>query len=152
MTRRIEQQIENALRGQSRGVVIRPDGWRAQNDVPSRWTRAGHLYRGITEVEYQAHKRNGYIQSTGAYSHSSEGTNFSELAEDAEGYVNYGRDDPRTTGRPNYVIEIRKTPLLVRWAADGYYKTLERIPWSLVTRVWKMSASDGAIVAERISR
>jgi len=132
------------------GVVIRPEGWRAANDVPSSWTRGGHLYRGMTEHEYKAHVRAGYIQSTGAYSHSSEGTNFADDAHEAESYVNFGRDDPRKTRRSTYMIEVRNRPGVFEKWPDGYFKAQDPIPWSLVTRIWKMVGEDDAVVAYEI--
>lgn len=133
------------------GQIIRPVGWQAQNDIPASFTRPGHLYRGMTEQEYLAHKKAGYIQSTGRYSFAEEGTNFSDRADDAEGYVNFGREDPRKTGRPNYLIEVRNDPSVFTLWRDGYYKTPQRIPLGCITRVWIMFAKDGAIVAQDTS-
>lgn len=131
-------------------VIIRPEGWNAANDEPDDWKRGGHLYRGMTAVEYEAHKRAGSIKSTGAYSHASEGTNFTDDAREAESYVNFGRDDPRKSGKPTYVIEVKNDPdLLKRWP-DGYYKAQAPLPWKIVTRVWKCYAENGAVVAEQI--
>jgi hypothetical protein len=101
----------------------------------------------MTEVEYKAHLRAGHIKSTGAYSHASEGTNFADDAHEAEAYVNFGRDDPRKTGRPNYLVEVKRDEDLFKRWPDGYYKTKEEIPLKLVTRVWKMVAEGDAVVA-----
>ncbi len=134
-------------------VVVRPEGWGCANDVPETWTRRGYLYRGMTSTEYEAHRRRGYILSTGAYSHVSEGTCFSEDAMTAESYANSGRDDPRKTGRPTYLIEVKNVPELFKLdRRDYYYKAPPgvRVPGNLVTRVWKMTAKGDSVVATPI--
>lgn len=125
-------------------ITIRPAGWEAATDVVDTWTRPGHLYRGMTEEEYMAHMDKGYIQSTGRYSHASEGTNFSHDAAVAESYINFGRDDPRRTGKPTYLVEIPQGDM--RKSRDGYYKTHKPIPTSDMARVWRFDAQDGAVV------
>jgi hypothetical protein len=131
----------------SQGTVIRPVGWDAANDEPDRWRRSGHLYRCMTETEYKPHRSAGYIQSTGRYSVPGEGTNFSDDPGDAESYVNYGRDDPRKTGRPNYLVEVRNDPKVFKKWPDGYFKAADPVPLHLVTRTWRMVGEGGAVVA-----
>ena len=129
----------------SKGVVIRPEGWRASNDEPDKWTRSGHLYRGMTESEYHYVLSHGHIKSNESYSLKGEGTNFADGASEAESYVNYGRDDPRVTGKPTYIIEVKRTDLFKRWP-DGYWKAPE-VPRSLITRVWTCVGEGDAVVA-----
>ena len=128
--------------------VIRPAGWSAANDVPGSWTRAQHMYRGMTSAEYNASVGAGKpIQSTGGYSATGEGTNFAPNAEDAESYVNFGRDDPRKTGQSTYLVEAAVPPSVTP-ARDGYYKIQEPV---VPTRVWEMFAEDDQVVAHRIA-
>jgi hypothetical protein len=131
--------------GARRGEVIRPVGWNAANDVPDSWTRPGHLYRGITEGEFRFIETHDVIRSTEQWSAPGEGTNFAEDAGDAESYVNFGRTDPRETGTPTYLIEVKRDARFKRWP-DGYWKALE-VPASLITRVWEMIGEEGAVVA-----
>ncbi len=134
----------------AKAVVIRPDGWGCANEVPEKWTRKGHLYRGMTGTEFEAHRRKGYVMSTGKYSLAHEGTCFADDALSAESYANYGRDDPRKTGKSTYLIEVKNVPTLFKKDRDGYFKAPPgvSVPANLITRVWKMSAKDGAVVAE----
>jgi hypothetical protein len=133
------------------GVEIRPDGWKAGNDAVGEMTRPGHLYRGMTSDEFEAHKKAGFIQSSGAYSDKSEGTCFDDNAPSAEGYANYGRDDPRVTGKPTYMIEIKHDPEQTpQDKRDYYYKAPKPIGLDKVTRAWKMHARGGAVVAHKI--
>jgi len=98
-------------------------------------------------VEYKATVGRGQpVQSSGAYSHASEGTNYAEDPETAEDYANFGRDDPRKSGKTTYLVEVKQPPSMKRWR-DGYLKTPDPVP---ATRVWKMYAEGGAVVAERI--
>jgi hypothetical protein len=131
--------------GGCRGEVIRPVGWNAANDVPDSWTRPGHLYRGVTEDEFRFIEAHGVIRSTERWSVPGEGTNFAEDAGDAESYVNFGQTDPRRTGSPTYLIEVRKDATFKRWP-DGYWKAREA-PASAITRVWEMIGAEGAVVA-----
>ncbi len=129
--------------------VIRPAGWSAANEVPFSWTRSNHLYRGMTEVEYEAHRAAGFIRSTNKYSLPGEGTNFASDAPSAESYVNYGRDDPRRTGKATYLVEVQNEPTVFRAKQDGYYEAMDAVPWKLVTRVWRMWAERDAVLAQR---
>jgi len=131
------------------GDVIRPVGWNAANDVPASWTRPGYLYRGITEDEFRFIETHGVIRSTEQWSAPGEGTNFAEDADEAESYVNFGRTDPRKTGKPTYVIEVKKDARFKRWP-DGYWKARE-VPASAITRVWAMIDEEGAVVAYEIA-
>ena len=130
---------------EAKGEVVRPAGWQAANDVPNSWTRSGHLYRGITDDEFRFIKTNGVIRSSEKWSVRGEGTNFAEDADEAESYVNFGRTDPRKTGKPTYVIEVKKDASFKRWP-DGYWKTPE-VSKSAITRAWKMVAEGDEIVA-----
>lgn len=132
-------------------LVARPAGWRSAGDEVALLTRPGHLYRGMTEEEYDAHVASGMIKSTGRYSYPSEGTCFADSAEVAESYANFGRDDPRKTGRPSYLVEIPDDPAfgMTRWP-DGYYKTPLGVPLARATRIWRMAAENDAIVGRRI--
>lgn len=83
----------------AKGVVFRPEGWKAGSDELLALGRSGHLYRGMTEPEWRFIQSKGVIQSNMSYSHASEGTNFAEDIGDAEAYVDYGRDRGARTGR-----------------------------------------------------
>lgn len=130
--------------------ILRPKGWEATSSEAVEWLiklkKPNHLYRSMTNKEYAAtvgaHKP---IKSTGLHSFAHEGTCFSDDPADAESYVNYGRDDPRKTGIPTYLIEIKKSDNIVR-DRDGYYKTKDSIELKQVTNVWIMQDKDGAIV------
>ena len=133
--------------------VIRPEGWGSANDEPDSWKRAGHVYRGMTSEEFAAHEKTGSIQSTGAYSHSSEGTNFTDDPLEAESYINFGRDDPRATGKPTYLVEVKHDPAQIpKDPRDGYFKAPAPVPLSAVTRVWKMTARTGPTGEALLSR
>ena len=139
--------------GVDESVVVRPEGWEAANDVPNQWTRSGHVYRGMAKEEWDATVGAGRpIQSSGRYSHSSEGTNFSEDAADAESYINFGRSDPRKTGRPTFMVEVRKIPAIKLDRRDYYWKADGPVPLSAVTRSWKFTADGGAVVAQGVLR
>jgi len=122
--------------------VLRREG-AGVGDVPEGWTRQGHVYRGMTDTEYRATvgKRKP-IKSTGAWSFAEEGTCFADAPEDAESYANSGRTDPRATGHPTYLVEVKRTPEMKRWP-DGYIKTPLPVPFSEVSRIWKMYAVEG---------
>jgi hypothetical protein len=133
----------------TRSFIARPKGWNASSDDVRALTRRGHLYRGMTKAEYDATVGAGKgAESTGAYSHSSEGTNFAETFEDAESYANYGRSDPRATGEPTYVVEIVGDGLSP--SRDGYYK-VPRVGADKITRVWEMFPEDGAVLGRLLN-
>ena len=112
--------------------------------------RSGHVYRGMTLAEYEAGIRSGKpIMSSGQYSFSNEGTNFTDEPITAEGYVNFGRDDPRKTNKSNYLIEVEVTPTM-KMARDGYIKSKEPIPNESVTRIWEMYPQNGAVMVRQI--
>jgi len=114
--------------------------------------RPGHAYRGMTHEEYHATVGAGKgVKSRGDYSHSSEGTSFADHPDVAESYVNFGRDDPRKTGKPNYMVEVKQDHLQ-RDKRDGYLKAKvgAEIPREHITRVWKMHPHDGAVHATMI--
>jgi len=135
-------------------TVLRPAGWNATGDdgaeALGKWRRAGHVYRGMTEREYDATVgRREPIHSTGRHSLAGEGTNFADDPGDAESYVNFGRDDPRKTGKPNYLVEVKLTDAMKRWP-DGYIKSSEPVLYASVTRVWKMFVQGDEVVAQQI--
>ena len=123
---------------------MRERGHRAGSDAVFALTRKNHLYRGVTADEWESIVRTGRIASTGRYSAPSEGTNFAGDAPSAEAYVNFGRDDPRITGVPTYLIEIEQ-PIGLRQSPDGYYKQ-PSVSVGSITRAWKMIDESGAIV------
>ena len=127
----------------SGGFIAREKGHNIGSEALSSIRKAGHVYRGMTHDEYHATLGAGKgIKSTGKYSNASEGTNFAEDPESAESYVNYGRDDPRKTGKPNYLVEARAEGMSRK--PDGYYHTTTEVS---PTRTWAMHPEDGAIVA-----
>jgi hypothetical protein len=111
------------------------------------FAQEGHLYRGMTQAEFENTVGSGRgIKSTGAHSHSSEGTSFTHEPEVAESYVNFGRDDPRKTGKPNYIVEVRGQDGFYR-DRDGYFKSKDEVSADRITRIWKMHDNDGEVVA-----
>src|SRR6185437_9324679 len=131
-------------------VTVRPLNWEASNDVPNSWTRTGHAYRGMEAAEFNATVGKGLpIASLNRYSLASEGTNFSEHADTAEGYVNFGRSDPRKTGQPTYVVEVLRGD---NWKPNrqGYLESHEPISTDKITRIWRMDANDGSVIASPI--
>jgi hypothetical protein len=103
----------------------------------------------MTDIEYQATlKQDGMVRSTRPYSHPSEGTSFSEDPEDAESYVNFGRDDPRVTGKPTWLVQVHVSKSMYR-DSDGYVKSREPAPFF---NLWKMWAENGAVVIKAVSR
>src|SRR4051812_16475395 len=90
------------------GTVFRPKWWQAASDVVAALTRPGCFYRGMTDQEYEKTIKAGAgIASNGSYSVPGEGTSFAADAATAESAINYGRDDPRNTGRFTYLVEVR---------------------------------------------
>jgi hypothetical protein len=129
------------------GIVVRAPGREPEFD-PREWTRPGHLYRGMEEAEWSYIVKHKRIRSDERWSIPGEGTNFTDDARDAESYVNYGRTDPRKTGRPNYLVEVKHTSIFRQWR-DGYWKTPE-VPATLITRVWQMMPVGPRVVAYQI--
>lgn len=107
--------------------------------------RPGFVYRGMTRSELHDHWAKGGIKSAGRYSAPSEGTCFANDPEDAESYVDFGRDDPRVTGAPNYLVEVREAGDFQR-GRDGYPKTQGRIPLTRIARLWKLRAIDESVI------
>ncbi len=131
-------------------VVMRPDGWNAGGEEVYQITRPGRLYRGMTEAEFKATVGAGKgILSNQDYSTTDEGTSLSGDAETAESYANYGRDDPRKTGKPTYLVEVgdREGATLDQ---DGYYKAASEIKPERISRIWEMRNENGAIVGTEI--
>lgn len=137
-------------------VVLRPDGWKATGDDGRAWLarlrRPGHVYRGMSEAEYLSTVARGRpVQSDARYCLPGEGTCFAENPADAESYANFGSDDPRMTGRSNYLVEAEIGPGMTRHP-DGYIKTPDPVPVSFVKRVWRMEASEdkSVVLAVRV--
>ena len=136
---------------QGAGVIVRPAGWRTQGDEGREWLQTlrvpGLVFRGMTSAEYRATVGAGRpVQSRGDFSFRCEGTCFAEDPADAEGYVNYGRDDPRRTGEPIYLIAARVAPGM--WKdRDGYIKTPETTE---PVAIWEMVAESGAVIARPV--
>ena len=135
-------------------VEVRPAGWDASATDFAAMGRPGHLYRGMTQAEYDATIGAGKpLRSTGQWSAAGEGTNFAEDLDSAESYANYGQTDPRKTGAPTYVVEITREGETV--AEDGYVKLQGDVPLSRVTRVLHMRADGDRVVGrweERVTK
>lgn len=132
-------------------TVLRPKNWNALGDEGVKTLdslkRPGHVYRGMEAAEYEATVGAGQgAKSSGRYSHKSEGTNFATHPADAESYVNFGRSDPRKTGRDTFIVEALQTPEMTV-GRDGYVKAPVAVTPS---RVWRIRASDGALILEDI--
>jgi hypothetical protein len=132
------------------GTVVRGVGEETGGDELAAWNRPGHVYRGMTQDEWYSVIAKGVIQSTMRYSLPSEGTSFAEDIQTAESYVNFGRDDPRQTARPTYLVEVKRLDLMEKDPRDGYLKARKPVPSSAITRVWRMVDEDGAVVAYQI--
>jgi hypothetical protein len=131
-------------------ITFRKKDWRVGSEEIEKLTQPDHFYRGMTEAEFNnTVGANKGIKSNQSFSTIDEGTSWADNAQDAEDYVNFGRDDPRTTGKPNYLIEIKGSEGLLR-TRDGYYKAKDEIPRNRITHIWKMSAKDNAIVGVNI--
>ena len=115
-------------------------------DYPDWSMRAStdFVYRGVTSEEWASIVRNRTVKSTQAYSLADEGTSFAPEASTALSYVQVGRDNPARTGRPIYMMEIRRQPHMQVDPRDGYVKTREPVPTSEVVRVWRFNP-DGSV-------
>ena len=138
--------VNNALSG----IVMRRRGRNVGEDLDAL-TQPGHVYRGMSSGEYNATVGAGKgVQSNLAWSiPSAEGTNFSADVPTAESYANYGRTDPRVTGAPNYLVEVKQGPDL-ELKRDGYYSARASIPQERIGRVWRMANESGAVVGRRV--
>ncbi len=124
-------------------TVMREAGQRVGSENVDKISRPGHFYRGMTEAEFKNTVGAGVgIKSNQAYSLHGEGTSLSDDAGDAESYVNFGRDDPRTAGRPTYLVEVKGGDNIKLDKRDGYHKAQEVLPMSQITRVWEMRGND----------
>jgi hypothetical protein len=151
----LDKKTKSALHGQ----VVRPEGWETTsdrvNDLFNEWsTRKNSAWRGMTEAEYKATVKQGRgVKSRGDYSHSSEGTQFADHPGDSESYINYGRDDPRKTGTPTYLVEVKREGLSRK--PDGYLETKPGIgvaPEDILS-VHKMFAdTKGQIIATHLEK
>lgn len=134
--------------------VMRPEGWEATSLEAHEYLGSLQhprvVFRGMTHAEYRNTVGAGKpIESTGAFSHRTEGTNFARDPRDAESYVNFGRDDPRKTGKPTYLVEVSRLDTMIQ-SSDGYVKSLLPVPYDAVKRVWEMYPDNGAVMARRI--
>jgi hypothetical protein len=128
-------------------LIVRDKGSNIGSDALAGLTREGHYYRGMTDAEFNATLGSGQgVKSNNEYSLKGEGTSFAGDAPTAESYVNYGRDDPRKTGKPNYLVEVRAGEN-IESKPDGYYHAREGLSPEQVQRVWRMEDNDGALVA-----
>lgn len=133
---------QGAVAGDARPIVVRAGDWETPEGA-DLIRRPGHVYRGMTGDEYYATIGSGSgVRSRRDFSLPSEGTSFSEDPKIAEDYANFGRTDPRKTGRPNYLVEVVNDPKLLSVdPRDGYVKADAEVPRTHVTRVWRMEAS-----------
>lgn len=134
-------------------IVIRESGDRAHvgTDAVAGITKPGHFYRGMSNAEYEATiGGGGGAVSRQDFSIPGEGTSWSDSAQDAESYANFGRTDPRKTGKPNYIVEVSGDEGLTR-DKDGYFKASGEIPRDRITRVIKMDPHEGSIVGTDVS-
>lgn len=137
---------------QSRTIMVRREGEEAgAPEIDKMLTRPGHYYRSMTRAEYFATVAQKLgVKSRQDFSAPGEGTSFSDKASDAESYVNFGKDDPRKTGDPTYLIEVEGDAGMER-GKDGYMKVKDEIPYSRVTQIYEMTgAKDGPIFADLI--
>jgi hypothetical protein len=110
--------------------------------------RPGRAYRGMEAAEYDATVGSGGgATSRQDYSVADEGTSYADDIRDAESYVNFGRSDPRITGRPSYIVEVDATDLTR--SPDGYLKASGEVPPERIERVWKITDEDGALVGRK---
>lgn len=118
-------------------------------------TRANHIYRGMTEEEFNATVARG----TGVHSRQDlsgagsgeQGTAFSATAADAESFIDNGTTDPRLTGRPTYIVEIAGHSGTKQHSSGTYtMRKGERMPASRISRVFKVTAVGNELVAEEI--
>ena len=137
-------------------LVVRTEGVtdKAEKAVEDRKaiTKPDSVYRGMTEEEFNNTIGKGLgVESRKDFSFGVEGTSFAEEFDSAESYVNYGRDDPRTTGKPTYLIEVKKGDNLKR-NRRGDYEAHEPIPFSQIERIWKMEGRGDDVIATEVSR
>ena len=138
-------------------IVVRPIDWQATS--PQAYNYFDQLaaelpnsaWRGMTSAEYIATVGAGKgVKSRGDYSFDTEGTQFSAHPGDTESYINFGRDDPRKTEIPTYMVEVDRSVL--RLKPDGYWETAPgtAVPMQSILSVHRFIPRDGHIVAERI--
>lgn len=110
--------------------------------------RNGYVYRGVTADEYQFIVNNNKIQTTGQYSHSSEGTSFTFDPPLAQDTVTFGRDNPVKTGKPVYVLEVQSNDDIAVDRRDYWPKSKmvgdQRVPISAkhITYVWRFNPDE----------
>jgi len=133
--------------------IVRPEGWDAISEEFYEmfdFESSDYVYRGMTQTEYESTVGSGEpIKSNLSYSYSSEGTSFSKDPGDAESYINFGRDDPRKSGIPTYLIEVKVTDTMYQ-DSDGYIKDKNPVPISNVNAVWEFFDEDGDLIMKRV--
>jgi hypothetical protein len=120
----------------------------APRQAPVPLNAPNRAYRGISGDELDYIVRNGKISSDMRYSLKHEGTSYSKDFQTAEDYTNFGRTNPEKTGKPNYVVEVERTPqILDNPDGDGYLKARpgSDVPASAIKRVWKFTSRNEAI-------
>ncbi len=138
------------------GMVIRPEGWNASSDEARSTFNimakdTSRAWRGMTSAEYDATIGRGLgVKSRGDHSFAVEGTQFADNPADAESYVNFGRDDPRKSGKPTYLVEVSRENLTKK--SDGYWETKpgEGVPDDQILAVWKFEADAGTVKATKV--
>jgi hypothetical protein len=133
------------------GVVFREAGSDIGAEGMEGLNRSGRAYRGMEAAEYDATVGSGGgAISRQDYSVADEGTSYADDIRDAESYVNFGRSDPRITGRPSYIVEVDATGLTR--SPDGYLKASGEVPPERIERVWKITDEDGALVGREVAK
>lgn len=115
-----------------------------QFPIDRNYEAPGAIFRGITSAEAESIAKTGSIKSTGAYSHSSEGTSFGSSFAESESVVNVGRDNPLKTGKPTYVVQVKKGPQHVADPRDSVVKSQAATPADQIERVWRFDP-DGQV-------
>ncbi len=131
--------------------VVREHGQNIGAERLSELSRPGHFYRGMSEAEYKAtiSSGRGIVSNLSSSIASAEGTNFAEDVPTAESYANFGRDDPRLTGKPNYLVEVKGGNDIVK-KPDSYYHSRAEVPRDRITRAWRMEAEGKVIHAYQV--
>ena len=110
-------------------------------------SREDSVYRGMTKDEYDATiGKGGGVISRGDFRAAEEGTNFAEEFADAESFIDFGRDDPRKTGKPTYIVEVKKGDNLTK-TRRGDYEAKTEIPSEQIGRVWEINAVGDELIA-----
>lgn len=129
-------------------LLIRGKNAEIGEETLQKLSKPNHFYRAMTHDEYEATIGAGKgIKSNQKFSVRNEGTSFAEDLPTAESYANFGRTDPRKTGKPTYLVEINGEDGLVR-TKDGYLKAADEISKDRITNIIKMENKDGSIIGK----